>query len=191
MKFKLIVIILGFSGMNFIHAQVNTNPEIMALKLELNHNFPNNAKWEVLLYKQVFDMKKANVDLIEETLSENNWRNSWRNGIYSFQHYHSTAHEVLVVYSGWAEVQLGGPGNQTLKIEAGDLIVLPAGTAHKKIDSGNGFAVLGAYPDNQSWDMNEGKPEELEGALKNIELVKLPTLDPVFGKNGLLFTYWK
>ena len=33
----------------------------------------------------------------------------------------------------------------------GDLVVLPVGTAHKRMDSGDGFAVVGAYPDGASW----------------------------------------
>lgn len=143
-----------------------------------------------MLYRNVFG-SSVSPELIEKTLAENNWKGSWRNGIYNFQHYHSTAHEALGVYAGWAEVQLGGPGNDPIRIEKGDLVVLPAGTAHKRIESGDGFAVVGAYPDGQNWDMNYGKTGEMDPAKENIKDVAIPRFDPVYGAEGKLFEYWK
>ena len=173
-------------------AQINMNVEIKTLQLQGYDNFPNNPKLPVLLYKNVFDFNENDpASTIEKILRENNWGGSWRNGIYSFHHYHSTAHEALGVYGGWADVQLGGPESDIVRIEKGDLVILPVGTSHKKIDSGDGFAVVGAYPDGQTWDMNYGKPEELEKARANILKVKLPSKDPVFGVNGKMFEYWK
>lgn len=180
-----------FALISFVmYAQINSEAKINVLQLEENEPFPNNSNLPVLLYKNVFG-KEVTPSAIEKRFSQNNWRDSWRNGIYNFQHYHSTAHEALGVYEGWAEVQLGGSGSKTVKIEKGDLVVLPAGTAHKRIDSGDGFAVVGAYPDGQSWDMNYGKTEEFIQARTNITKVKLPENDPVFGANGKMFEYWK
>lgn len=174
------------------NAQVNLKTEVKNLRLGKNGNFPNNPELPVLLYKNVFDFEKGDpAAAIEKILSGNNWGGSWRNGIYSFQHYHSTAHEALGVYGGWAEVQLGGPESEIVRIEKGDLVVLPAGTAHKRINSGDGFAVVGAYPDGQSWDMNYGKDGELPKTRQNIENTALPKNDPVFGENGKMFEYWK
>ncbi len=178
-----------FYGMD---AQVNTNAQIVTLSLEQNGSFPNNPELPVLLYKNIFDFAGSDpASTIENVFSQNNWGGSWRNGIYNYHHYHSTAHEALGVYSGWAEVQLGGPDNEPVRIEKGDLVILPAGTSHKRIDSGDGFAVVGAYPDNQSYDMNYGKEDEEEKARQNIEQVPLPTHDPAFGEKGKLFSYWK
>ncbi len=193
MNLRNCLIIIFISCMIQTNAQVNKNSEIKTLQLKENENFPNNSKLPVLIYKNVFDFSGAAnpASVIEKTLVENNWKGSWRNGIYSFHHYHSTAHEALGVYGGWAVVQLGGPGNDTVRIEKGDLVVLPVGTAHKKIDSGDGFAVVGAYPDGQIWDMNYGKQEELKRTRQNILNVKLPSKDPIFGKNGKIFEYWK
>ncbi len=177
-----------FYGMN---AQVNTNSQVNSLSLAENGLFPNNSELPVLLYKNIFDFDDSDpASTIEKIFSQNNWEGSWRNGIYNYHHYHSTAHEALGVYSGWAEVQLGGPENETVRIEKGDLVILPAGTAHKRINSGDGFAVVGAYPDNQSWDMNYGKEDEADKAKQNIDKVPMPKNDPVFGKDGKLFSYW-
>ena len=173
-------------------AQINSNAELITIHFEENGNFPNNPKLPVLVYKKLFDFEQEeSAAVIEKVFEKNNWKGSWRNGIYNFQHYHSTAHEALGIYSGWVEVQLGGPENKTIRIEKGDLVVLPAGTAHKRIDSGGGFAVVGAYPDGQQWDMNYGKTEEFIKAKQNIPRVKLPSNDPVFGKNGKMFESWK
>lgn len=192
MELRLILIGLLFFNLSNMHAQTNKNAEIITLQLEENGNFPNNTHLPVLLYKNVFDFSGGDpAATIEEVFSENSWGGSWRNGIFSFHHYHSNAHEALGVYGGWAIVQLGGPGNEPVRIEKGDLVVLPAGTVHKKIDSGAGFAVVGAYPDGKSYDMNYGKAEEVEIAKKNIANVPLPKHDPVFGKEGKMFDFWK
>src|SRR5690606_32551823 len=158
---------------------------ITILPLKENGPFPNNSKLPVLIYKDVFMFNDSNAAAITEQIFEaNNWVNSWRNGIYDYQHYHSTAHEVLGVYEGWADVQIGGPGNDLVRIEKGDVIVLPAGTAHMRLASGNNFAIVGAYPDGQKWDMKYGEDNESDSSKKNIEKVPLPTNDPVYGLNG-------
>ncbi len=192
MELRFILIVAFVFILNMSCAQINMNSEMITIRFEENGDFPNNPKLPVLLYKNVFDFgQEDGPAVIEKVFESNNWKGSWRNGIYNFQHCHSTAHEALGVYSAWADVQLGGPGNETVRIEKGDLVVLPAGTAHKRINSGDGFAVVGAYPDGQNWDMNYGKPEELSIVKQNISRVKLPSNDPVFGKNGKMFVSWK
>jgi uncharacterized protein YjlB len=192
MKLRLYLTMVFVFLLMEMSAQINKDTNLITLVLDENGNFPNNPKLPVLLYKNVFQLDVPDpASVIEKVLAGNNWSGSWRNGIYNFQHYHSTAHEALGVYGGWAEVQLGGPENKTVRIEKGDLVVLPAGTTHKRIDSGAGFGVVGAYPDGQSWDMNYGKPEELQKAKENIAKVKLPQNDPVFGEAGKMFDFWK
>ena len=187
-RFMIILVVMMIQS----NAQINKEAEVKILYLKENGNFPNNPNLQVLIYKNVFELSGSEpASIIEKVFAKNNWGSSWRDGIYSFHHYHSTAHEALGIYGGWAEVQLGGPDNGILKIEKGDLVVLPVGTAHKKINSGDGFAVVGAYPDGQTWDMNYGKPKELENAKTNISKVALPKNDPVFGKDGKMFEYWK
>lgn len=188
---KTIFCIVFILTYNIMGAQINQEPQIVVLPLKENGFFPNNETLPVLIYKQIFILEGSDpAGIIEKLLMKNNWGGSWRNGIYDYHHYHSTAHEVLGVYSGWAEVELGGPGMNPLKIEKGDLVVLPAGTAHKRRKSGDGFAVVGAYPDKQKYDMNYGKEDEYEISKVNIQKVPLPANDPVFGKNGEIKSLW-
>ena len=191
MKLRLVLITLLIINLKNMNAQTNDSFELVTLQLSENGNFPNNSALPALLYKSVFDFEAGDpAATIEKIFSENNWGGSWRNGIFSYHHYHTTAHEALGVYGGWALVQLGGPGKDPVRIEKGDLVVLPAGTSHKKLDSGDGFAVVGAYPGGQSYDMNYGK-EDLQEAQRNISQVPLPENDPVLGENGKMFEHWK
>ena len=59
----------------------------------------------------------------EQLFTENGWPGAWRNGIFSFHHYHSTSHEVLGIYAGKALVHLGGENGEKVNIEAGDIII--------------------------------------------------------------------
>ena len=76
----------------------------------------------------------------------NGWGGAWRNGIYAHHHYHSTAHEVLGVASGSVRVRLGGDGGKTVVLRAGDVVVVPAGVAHKSEGTSPDLVVVGAYP---------------------------------------------
>ena len=113
------------------------------------------------------------------------WVNGWRNGIYAYHHFHSTAHEVLGVYRGSAAVRFGGENGITVAVKVGDVVVIPAGVAHKKLSNSLDFAVVGAYPDGQRWDMNYGKPGERPQVEQNIASVVQPAYDPIGIMPGL------
>ena len=153
-------------------------------------NFPNNDILPVVIHRQAFAVSKDLASTIERTFHGNGWGNSWRNGIYDFHHYHSRAHEALGVYSGWVKVQLGGDKGPEFRIEAGDVVILPAGIAHRRIDASADFKVIGAYPPGQSPDMNLGDPKELAPATTAIATLPRPATDPVTGKTGGLLELW-
>ena len=136
-------------------------------------------------------MKTKGSNKIESILDANGWGGSWRNGVYGYHHYHSTAHEVLVCYRGEATVQFGGERGISAALQAGDTVVIPAGVAHKKLDASRDFAVVGAYPPGQHWDMNYGKAGERPKADENIARVPLPKTDPLFRENGPLLKHWR
>jgi uncharacterized protein YjlB len=77
-----------------------------------------------------------------------------------------------------------------LNIHARDVIIIPAGVAHKNLSTSADFGVVGAYPEGQDWDMNYGKPGERPKADLNIERVALPKLDPIYGASGPLLEKW-
>ncbi len=141
-----------------------------------------NSKYSLLVYKNAFSERNtAGAKWLEDTFAANNWTNSWRNGIYDFHHYHSTSHEVLGVYSGAALVHLGGEQGEKVNIEAGDIIIIPAGVGHKNL-GGSNLGIVGAYPDGRSWDINKGLDGERPAADKNIAALPIPEADPLSGK---------
>jgi uncharacterized protein YjlB len=171
-------------------AQIDLNAEILHQVFQDDGIFPNNSL-PAILYKGVVEFSKgADPTVIEQLFLKNNWGNSWRNGIYSFHHYHSTSHEVLGVYSGSVRVRLGGEKGETFELNQGDVVLIPAGVAHKNLGSSADFKVVGAYPEGQSWDMKYGKEGERPAADENIANVPMPGSDPVFGKSGPLHKYW-
>ena len=153
--------------------------------------FPNNALLPLLLYKEAFQISdKHDTATIKEILETNSWTDFWVDTILGEHHYHSTAHEVLVALKGTARVQFGGPNGVTLMFEQGDVVIIPAGVAHCKVDESNGFSCLGAYPDGQEYDMNFGKPGEKEIAEENIRKLPTPENDPLYGSDGPLIKNW-
>ena len=153
--------------------------------------YPNNERLPLLFYTGVITLAAGNAArTIEELFHVHHWGSSWRNGIFNYHHYHSTAHEVLGVYSGTARVQLGGPQGSVFEVRPGDVIVIPAGIAHRNLGSSPDFALVGAYPDGQNCDMNYGENSERPRADRNIAGVPLPGMDPVFGATGPLMKLW-
>lgn len=152
---------------------------------------PNNPKLPLLLYQDALALDNPDpAAAFERLFHEHEWRRSWRNGVYSFPHYHSTAHEVLGVFSGSAQIRLGGEGGIVQEIRAGDVVVLPAGTGHEKINSTRDFGVVGAYPPGPAYDMCYGKLGERPEADRRIAATPLPSNDPVFGEAGPLIEHW-
>jgi uncharacterized protein YjlB len=156
-----------------------------------NGPFPNNAHLPVLIYKGVLELPDSDPEKVIERIFEGNkWSNAWVNGIFDYHHFHSNSHEVLGVSSGYCNVMFGGPDSKKFVLQKGDVIIIPAGVAHKNIDSSNDFKCVGAYPGGADYDIKKGKPEEKAEAQKNINNVPLPEKDPVYGK-GPLQKLWK
>jgi uncharacterized protein YjlB len=150
-----------------------------------------NSRYPLLLYRKAFPATgAAGASWLETRFAANNWTNAWRNGVFSYHHYHSTSHEALGVYRGSAVLQLGGEKGQQVQVQAGDVMVIPAGVGHKKLESSADFGVVGAYPDGRDYDVLRGQPGERPQADKNIAAVPLPTSDPLLGKDGGVTRFW-
>jgi uncharacterized protein YjlB len=151
--------------------------------------FPGSAL-PALVYKAAVDLPRRDPPSGFETLfARHGWTGSWRNGLYAFHHYHSSAHEVLGISAGAARVQLGGPAGVTLDLAAGDVVVIPAGVAHKNLGASGDFRVVGAYPSGSAPDLCTGKRGERPAADEAIARLAVP-IDPVEGPAGALETLW-
>jgi uncharacterized protein YjlB len=148
---------------------------------------PNNPILAVVLY---WGALKEISEQTEKVFNSHNWQNSWKNGVFDYHHYHSNVHEVLGVVSGYITLQIGGEQGKKLLMQKGDVIVLPAGTAHKKLTASSDFQVVGAYPNGMDYNLCMGKSEERPQVLKDIQQVPLPMTDPVYGDDGPLMMKW-
>jgi uncharacterized protein YjlB len=165
-------------------------PDVLAQELKDDGIFPNSRFPSLFYRKAVLLPKRDPAATFERLFGMNGWHGAWRNGIYSYHHYHSTAHEVLGVYRGSAKVQLGGDHGIIQEIHPGDVVIIPAGVAHKNLGSSGDFGVVGSYPEGQDWDMNFGSTGERPQADNNIARVTLPKMDPVYGAAGPLLPRW-
>lgn len=155
-------------------------------------SIPNNPTLPFLVYAGVLNFADADPAVVaEELFAANGWVDSWRNGIFPYPHYHSTAHEALILCRGRAQVRFGGAQGVVLTVQAGDAVAIPAGVGHENLGATADLLVVGAYPPNQRVDLCKGKPGERPQTLENIAKVPLPARDPLYGVAGPLLDFWR
>ncbi|WP_442591376.1 hypothetical protein ACSBL2_09120 [Pedobacter sp. AW31-3R] len=141
-----------------------------------------NSCYPLIVYHNVLDGHPGNAaDFLEDGFAKNVWGNAFRWRVYDFHHYHTNTHEVLGVYVGTAELQLGGPQGKLLHVAPGDVLVLPAGTGHISLVHSDDFAVVGAYPGGVEPDLIKLTDSRPEAVREQVDGIPVPELDPVFG----------
>ncbi len=166
-------------------------PEVVPLSR--NGWMPNNEHLPLLLYRGAIatgstDTADRAAARFEAAFTRNGWPPQWRNGVYTFHHYHSTAHEVLGFAAGSARIVFGGEGGHELTVRAGDVAILPAGTGHCEIEASGDLLVIGAYPPGQTWDICRSAPDA--AAIGRMRGLPFPKSDPVSGAQGPLTRLW-
>jgi uncharacterized protein YjlB len=135
---------------------------------------PNHPRFSVLIYRGV------DAGDVRTLFAEHGWGGSWVDGVFDFHHFHSTSHEVLGVIGGSATIELGGPQGKAFEVRVGDVLVLPAGTGHRRARADGGFRVVGAYPAGQeSYDLLR---EADDAARQRVASLPAPPDDPVGGE---------
>ncbi|TQN66703.1 hypothetical protein CSHISOI_08839 [Colletotrichum shisoi] len=120
----------------------------------------------------------------------------WRHTMYTTTHHHSTTNEVFCVSAGRAGLCFGGeadPHRVEPVVEAGDVLVVPAGVAHRLLEDldldldldldGGRFEMVGSYPGGHDWDMCYGRQGE-EAKAGDIGRVAWFSSDAVYGDDG-------
>jgi len=173
---------------------MSATPEVLTFLFKDAGGIPNNPHLPALVCKRAAAELRDSETIaawFETEWPKHDWRAAWRWGVYDFAHYHSTAHEVLGVYRGHATIRLGDSAGVTIVAEKGDMLILPAGTAHQNLGASADFHVVGGYPKGQSADLLRGGKGERPAADERIARVPLPAGDPLSGITGPLVKHWK
>ena len=153
-----------------------------------------NSPLPVLIYRNVLQGKNSE-DFMTETIEANGWLKGGTFKHYPTHHFHSVTHECYAAFQGSSRMLLGrGPlddrdGSVEVDVQAGDIIVLPAGVSHSNLESKDGYSYVGLYPKGSPhYDNNWCKADSNETAAKaaNARAVPLPDFDPIYGRNGPL-----
>lgn len=168
-------------------------PDVRALRFEDDGETPNNPRLPLVVYRNAVSLAGERDPAVpfERAFSAHGWGDGWRNGVYPFLHFHTGTHEVLGIARGHATVEFGGAKGRVLTVEAGDVVVLPAGTGHRRVEASADLLVVGAYPRNGSLDQKRPGEVDHAEAVAAVARVPLPEMDPVHGRAGPLMELWK
>ncbi|MEL6103725.1 MAG: hypothetical protein AAFR68_20745 [Pseudomonadota bacterium] len=146
-------------------------------------NIPN-SRFPLLVHRGA--IPGGGVDAVKARFRENGWGNNWQYpGIYEYPHFHSTSHECLGCASGWMEFNLSVEGGTKLRLEVGDVIVMPAGVSHEMIGHSDDIMMCGGYAGGRDWDNIQEAyltPELYYQACKRIMMLPIPDRDPATGE---------
>ncbi|KAG9496516.1 hypothetical protein J7337_011292 [Fusarium musae] len=97
------------------------------------------------------------------------------------------------IFKGSSTLLLGkiqkGEGVE-VPVKAGDVVVLPAGTAHSSLESSSDYRYIGVYPKGCPKWRNETGKKSSSVFLDAIDEVDMPEDDPVYGTDGPLPMLW-
>lgn len=153
---------------------------------------PNNPHFPMIWYRSPVQLDDAAdpASVFEVLFKANGWRDSWRDGMYPYLHFHTGTHEVLGIARGQVKARFGGRRGRALTLKAGDVVILPAGTGHRRLSASRDLLVVGGYPAGGDYD--EPRPDDVDAAeaRASIARVKAPAKDPVYGASGATVRLW-
>jgi uncharacterized protein YjlB len=162
---------------------------LQALLFEDAGTIPNNPRLPLLWWRKALP-PDAGAAAFEELFARHGWSDSWRNGIFTYPHFHSTSHEVLGIAQGSVRVRLGGATGKEVDLAAGDVVLIPAGVGHQNLGASDDLLVVGAYPAGAEVDLLRDAAGD-PAVRDRIAAVPLPSSDPVEGEDGGLCRHWR
>lgn len=107
----------------------------------------------------------------------------WRHGIFAYSLYHLTAHEPLGIAADCATLRIRHRADATSKAHSETRLfsLLEWATADR---SELRFLVVGAYPQDQDWDLCREAPSE--AARDRMAALPIPDCDPLDGETSRL-----
>ncbi|MCE4955920.1 cupin domain-containing protein [Macrococcoides caseolyticum] len=148
----------------------------------VSNNTPNHMILPVIIYQDI------NADF-KTLFTQHHWHGIWTGSVFDYHHFHPDTHEVLGVLSGEATLMIGGDLGSKITVKKGDALLLSAGYGHRLIEARSDFKVVGAYPEDQSFQTLTNY-ESIDAINRVINAVKLPEFDPIEGNTGAMFKEW-
>ena len=148
-----------------------------------------NSQLPVLVYRGTATGDEL-AGLFREVFSANGWGGLWTGAIFGYDHFHSNAHEVVGVVSGEAILGLGGASGKRVEVGEGDVVILPAGTGHRRVRGSSDFMVIGVFFIVQEVNEIYTDLQSCADYRARIEAIAIPT-DPAYGANGALAAAWR
>ncbi|KAF4432580.1 cupin domain [Fusarium acutatum] len=151
-----------------------------------------NSRLPIVVYRDVLPQPRTE-ETATTSLTTHRWekRGTW--GHIAIRHFHPNSHECYGIFQGSSTLLLGkiqkGEGVE-VAVKAGDVVVLPAGTAHSSLESSSDYRYIGVYPKGCPKWRNEMGKKSPSLFLDTIDEVEMPEDDPVYGPNGPLPKLW-
>jgi uncharacterized protein YjlB len=154
---------------------------------------PNNERLPLVLFRSPVRLDRAfdPAAVFEDLFDANGWRGSWRDDMYEFNHWHTVTHEVLGIARGWLQAEFGGVRGHKIHVKASDVLILPAGTGHRRLRRSDDLLVVGAYPAGSDYDEKRPRDHAHDESVVHIARVPEPICDPVYGPRGPLVAAWR
>lgn len=150
-----------------------------------------NSRLPLALYHNVIPASLVDRAMyLEELYRKNQWYPAWRWQIYDFHHFHSTSHEVIGCFMGQAELRIGGKDGKLVKLQVGNVAIIPAGVGHKQESASKDFMLVGGYPVGYSPDICYDNILDLKQYQAKILKIPNPISDPIT-LNGGIVEKWK
>lgn len=169
-------------------AAPNSALQILALRIPANDGTPNNDRHPAIVARAALVPAPHDPAASVRRLFEaNGWTGTWTWQVFRYHHFHPDAFEVLGVATGSVVLVIGGEAGRKVEAEPGDVLLLPPGWGHRMLSCSPDFAICGAYPPGQEdYSVRRASEGYDEDTLAQIEAVKVPETDPVFGGRGRL-----
>jgi uncharacterized protein YjlB len=149
---------------------------------------PNHPRFALLWWRGALPADPG-PEAFESLFTRHGWGQTWRNGIFTYAHFHSTSHEVLGIARGSVRVRLGGATGVEVDLQGGDAVLIPAGVGHQNLRATSDLLVVGAYPPNCKVDLLRDATGD-SAVRARIGAVPVPPSDPVEGGPGRLAQKW-
>lgn len=149
-----------------------------------------NSRFPLLIYRSAIELAVADM---EEKIRSNDWPPEWHSsfGMYPRHHFHSDAHELIAVTRGTMVGLFGGHDGFRATLNAGDVVVIPAGVGHFGEQVTEDLRLTGAFPIGCAiHDFRLGYPDEYVRMVERVQRVPVPAKDPIHGPKGPLIDLW-